>query len=280
MCLAFSPDGRLMASGGAEAGGGLVMLWNVASAQRIHQFQGHTDWVWSVAFSPDGKELASTGSDGTIRRWDVAQGRLLKTIDTAQAPKHWLAYSRNGRELITSESGGTLRVWERTSGAESRAQRLGPSVFFQPALSAAGRLIVAGIDRSIVLVEYPTLKTIRRFPASPVYGPVIAISPDGQRIASVDSNHVYLSTLDGTRIGTCDHAGSVESVAFSPDGRTLVTGDMNFEEHLWDVERCERRATFRGHDQFVEEVRFSPDGKTIASASDDGTVRLWRSASD
>jgi WD40 repeat protein len=179
--------------------------------------------------------------------------------------------------LITSETGGALRVWERSSGTENRALQLGPSDGFQPALSADGRLIVAGVDQSIVLVEFPGLKSIRRFTNSPVYGHTIAISPDGQRIASIDSNHVYLSSLDGTRAGTLEHAGSVMSVEFSPDGRTLVTGDLNNEVHLWDLERCERRATFRGHDHVVEAVRFSPDGKTIASASDDGTVRLWRS---
>jgi WD40 repeat protein len=82
---------------------------------------------------------------------------------------------------------------------------------------------------------------------------------------------------DGTILGTLDHAANVLSIDFSPDGHTLVTGDMNHEVQLWDVERRQKRATLRGHEFWVEAVRFSPDGKTIASCSDDGTVRLWRS---
>ena len=280
LCVAFSPDGHLMASGGSEVGGGLVLVWDVATGRLKYKLPGHTEWVWSVAFSPDGQELASTGFDGTVRLWDLSKQCLRMTLDSAKESKLWVTYSHDGRQLISSGGHGTLRIWDRSTGAELRSVQIGESLAAKPALSPDGHYLVAGLDGSIVLLEFPSLKTVRRFPRSPVYGDVIAFSPDGRMIAMCEekANQVFLSSLDGNALGTLDHAASVWTVDFSPDGRTLVTADSNNEVHLWDVQRRQERATLRGHSAWISMVRFSPDGKTIASSSDDGTVRLWRSA--
>jgi WD40 repeat protein len=278
-CVAFSPDGRLFASSDTDPSGGRVFVWDAATGQLLHKLEGHTDWTKCVVFSPDGKELASTGDDGSIRRWDAIHWHQLDTIDSAKAhAKSWLSYSRDGHELISCESPGTLRVWSRDTGKEIRAVQVGQSGTWQPALSPDGRILVVGVDKSIVQLEYPSLKTIRRFPQTPVFGSVIAISPDGEMIASCDNTpQITLSTMDGTELGTLNHATNVCAFDFSPDGRTLVSGDKSHEVHIWDVQRRQERAVLRGHNFWVWAVRFSPDGKIIASGGDDGTVRLWRS---
>jgi WD40 repeat protein/serine/threonine protein kinase len=276
-CVAFSPDGRQMASGGADNVGGRVLLWNVATGRLEDIFERHSNWVWSVAFSPDGSEIASTGMDGTLRVWDRKSRSERMTIRTESENLQWVDYSRDGRQLICSGN-QWLWFWDRDSGTAIRTVKLDDSHgSSRPALSPDGQHIAIGVNSDIVLLNYTSLELVSRFPCSTRAVQQVAFSRDGRTLACSDGSSVYLFSLNGKSLGTIISQFDIQSMDFSPDGRTLATGDSANQVHLWDIEHHSERATLHGHDHWVLAVRFSPDGKTLASASNDGTMRLWRS---
>ncbi len=275
-CLAFSPDGRTLASGGCEPGGGLVLLWDASTGRLEHQLKGHTNWLWYLTFSPDGTELASNDIDGTVLVWDLARHTERMTIPTGIKYSTGVYYSHDGSQLITGEHQGKLSVWDRNTGTAIRLPQLENWKGFFHRLSPDGRFLVTGVDGAILLLDYPSLRIVRRFPWV-LGGYEFAFSPDGQSLAWSSGKQVYVYSVAGEPLATLDHDNEVLAVGFSPDGRSLTTAEAN-QVHLWDVEHRDERATLRGHEQWVEKAIFSPDGKTIASSSDDGTIRFWRSA--
>src|SRR5262249_30500173 len=135
-CVTFSPDGKTIASGGAD---GRIRLWEAATGKGLRALVGHDKWVKSLAFSPDGKTLASTGADGTIRLWDVPKGKELHTI--WGAGEWWVtsvAFSLDGKKLVTGSDerdNPMIRLWDVSSGKE--LARISPkhrtkSVVFSP----------------------------------------------------------------------------------------------------------------------------------------------------
>ncbi|GAB2855174.1 hypothetical protein GCM10022221_63370 [Actinocorallia aurea] len=204
----------------------------------------HID-VNSVAFSPDGKTLATSNSNHTVRLWNVASrtpiGRLL-TGHTDRVTS--VAFSPDGRTLATGSWDDTVRLWNVATR------------------TPIGEPLTGHTDD--------------------VFS--VAFSPDGRTLASgSDDETVRLwSVASGTPIGRplTGHAGWVWSVAFSPDGRTLATGSRDDTVRLWNVAtRTPIGEPLTGHTDQVWSVAFSPDGQTLASGSDDDTVRLWNVAS-
>ena len=256
--LAFSPDGKTLASAGYDNTSGDLRLWDAATGQLKATFLGHNDSILSVAFSPDGNTLATGGGwpgnsfrsgqqDKGVRLWDPDTGQLKATITGLTDSVRSLAFSPDGNILATGNRDHNLQLW-----------------------NVSTRGLIA------------TLRGNR----NPVNS--VAFSPDGKMLASA-GGHGNWGT-DGvvqlwnvaTRQLTATLAGdrsAVNSVAFSPDGKTIASGRGDWRTEgtvqLWNIATRQLTATFRGHTGEVTSVVFSPDGTTLASGSEDGTVLLW-----
>ena len=262
----------------------LVLTFNVATsfAQDAPQPISiiNTDYVYSVAFSPDGTTIASGSRDYTIRLWDVATGSLRNTLrrDPIEIhPVYSVVFSPDGSMIASGNGDYTVHLWNVATGSLRNTLAGHTSNIYSVAFSPDGNTLASGSqDETVRLwdVATATLRNILMGHTDIVFS--VAFSPDGTTLASgsnwQDPNVRLWDANTGSLKNTLEHTNGINSVVFSPDSSTLASAE-SFEVRLWDANTGSLKNTLK-HTANALSVAFSPDGMTIASGNGD-EVRLW-----
>jgi WD40 repeat protein len=292
--VAFSPDGRLAASGSWDH---TARIWELESGREVRRFEGHSHRISSVAFSADGRQVFSGSWDGTARLWDCDSGaELARFGKEGTGMVHYVAISPDGRHAAWGGSPPTFPLCDLATGEEVRRFEVpvGPvrSLKFSPdglrLLSGSGQVVLSGEGRdngTVCLWDVPGGK--RLWGWADATEPVLSVAIDAAGILGFSSTGwPSRSRLNVTRVWDLEsgretgryeaHRQPVFSGAFLPDGRHALLGSRDRLLRLWDLGEQREVHRFEGHTDAVYSVAVSPDGRFALSGSGDRTVRYWR----
>ncbi|MFE9560448.1 helix-turn-helix domain-containing protein [Streptomyces sp. NPDC006487] len=261
-----------------EARGALL---STQSQPFLARLGGHGGPVNAVAFAPDGRLLATAGSDGKVLLRRVADRSTVAAF-TAPGRVRTVAFSPDGRTLAAGSTDGPVRLWSVGAGGGGSVSVLPPSTAGARAVAFApdgDTLAIAAADGTIQLRdpagghrEHAVLT------GHTARVNALAYAPDGRSLVSAgaDGTVRLWDTRRAEPAGVLEgHTGEVLGAAFAPDGRTVATGGVDRTVRLWDVGGRRAAATLAGHSDDVNSVAYTPDGTTVVSGGGDGTTRLW-----
>ncbi len=271
--VAFSADTTRLVSAGSD---GDLKVWETASGALLTNLAG-SRVLHTVAFSPDGKILASGGRDFTVTLRDASSFEVRHVLQRHVDAVRALAFSTDGHHLASSGEDKQILIWDTTDGRLVRQLPESMSVECLDFAQDSSLLVAAGTDASVHLWnlakrEKQLLARQRSLLKA------VAFSPDGKTLAAAGYNGVteLWDVVRGQSLGPIGSGAPVAAVAFSPDGQWLATGGRDTAIHLWNVHSRQRVRQLRGHTAGVNALVFSRDGTWLASASHDGTARVWQ----
>ncbi|KAN0074911.1 Quinonprotein alcohol dehydrogenase-like superfamily [Elaphomyces granulatus] len=245
----------------------------------LQTLEGHTNNVRTIAFSKDGKTLASASSDHTVRLWDPATGQCLQTLQGHTGWVNAIVFSANGKMLASASEDSTVRLWDPTTGQclqtyQGHTNRVNAIAFSEHRKILAS----ASADSTVRLWDPTTGQCLQTLQGHANRVNVIVFSEDGKMLASASGDSTV--RLWDPTTGQClqmleGHTGRVTVIVFSKDGKILASASWDCTVRLWDPTTGQCLQTLRNHTRWANAIAFSKDGKMLASASWDHTVCLW-----
>jgi WD40 repeat protein/tRNA A-37 threonylcarbamoyl transferase component Bud32 len=290
--VAFAANGRQVISVSAYfgvfgvtyagAGDSTVRVWEALPGAGFPVLRGHTLYVYPVAYSPDGRWIASGSWDHTRRLWDAHTGELCATLPHRDVVRA-LAFGPDSTWLVSAADGaGHLQIWDVATGRlRQQIKAPGPCVVAITVNPDGTRIAAVDRDGRVTVVEAASGREVAAWHINGLFfeKKALVYSPDGRWLAGMGEDKDIIDIWDANthqRIPRlAGHTGSVYVVAFSPDGRRLASAGNDRTVRVWDVATWECVAVLSGHTDEVFAVAFHPDGRRLASAGRDRAVWLW-----
>jgi WD40 repeat protein len=281
--LAFSPDGRYLAMSEEE----YIAIVSLSDGKALRILRGHKNIITCLAFSHDGKLLASASVDRTIALWNPSLGQVLRTMTRHTDTVNAVLFSEDDRQLFSVGKDRAIRVWQVVDGREMRhitGDLPGPA--YKIAVSSDGQLVATILGAEIKLLDLRDGHVVRTLTVQGGSVTDVAFSPKEQLLAAslctsfssefecIQGEIRLWNVADGqvVRVWGKEHRAPITEIEFSPDGQMLVSVDVQSQARLWRVSTGEEVWE-------LEDVRapaaFSPDGKVLALVSSNG-ITLWR----
>ncbi|APR83718.1 High-affnity carbon uptake protein Hat/HatR [Minicystis rosea] len=261
----FLPSGKLLTT----TRSGQLHLWDPSTGALLAKgVDGTADRVSSVAFSPDGKHLATGTNDSAVRRWDMITGTLLDAFPRQADRVGRVAYSPDGKMLATASSDRVVRLLDASTGIALVSLPALPSAVQGIAFSPDGKLVATSSSDAVRLWETATGAAKTKLDLLPDSESAVVFSPDGKLVAAGSGPKVWhFSLVNGAVVKPLEgHQGKVTAVAFSPDGKVLASGAHDDTVRLWDEATGKLIRSIHMRHR-VSALAFSPDGKHLAVAT-------------
>jgi len=282
--LAFSPDGVMLAVGGYQ----VVELLSTRDGSNLGHLGGHSNQIRAVAFSPDGKIIASAGGNpgqfGEIRIWSVKDRKELRTIRGHRDNVFAIAFNPDGSKLATASYDRLVKIWDPNTGSELATLKDHTDAVFAVAFSPDGRrLASASADRTVKI--WDVVSGNRLFTLSDALDGLQTLSfhPSGKQLAAAGNDRVIriweLNELEGRQIRSLiAHEDSIHVVIYSPDGRLLASTGADKQIKIWDAATLTEATAIEIQPDWVFALAFSPDGKRLVAGRYDGSIAFYDAA--